>query len=650
MVKIEFVPGKPYLHQGHHVRLQRVLDLQFVLAEYEATGALVRLPLNELQPLPAVEPVVSGPASAGPKDDILSISEAAWAKAQQKFDILQPILAERGNQALVAQVAKAHQLSQSTLYRWLRAYEQTGSVRSLVEEPRTGGKGRTRLQAEQDAIIQQAIETHYLTPQKKPVTKVILEIRLQCQQAGLPVPADNTVRRRIRQLSEEEKMRMRWSKKMAKEHFEPLRGAFPGATYPLAVVQIDHTLVDLILVDETYREPLGRPWLTVAIDVFSRMVTGFYLSFDPPGAVGTGLCLAHAVLPKESWLSRMNVQGEWPCWGIPSVLHADNAKEFRGLMLQRACEKYGIRLEWRPVGDPHWGGHIERLMGTFMQEVHTLPGTTFSNVRARKDYPSEKKASLTLREFEQWLTTFIVEVYHKRIHQGLKTSPYERYREGIFGSPNQPGTGLPERLYDELQVRLDFMPSEERTVQEYGVLIDHVHYYADVLKPYINSLEGGSGKRKLKRKFTFKRDPRDISCLYFLEPETRVYHRIPYRDTSHPAISVWEFRKAVEQARLKGLESLDEGAIFAAYDAMRTLELAAVERTKRVTKSANRLLQGVPVSATSVFFQQGRTITNVVHSSPGADAVAPLATPRPRPTLTPFDGLHDDASFASEHG
>jgi len=42
--------------------------------------------------------------------------------------------------------------------------------------------------------------------------------------------------------------------------------------------------------------------LTLAIDVYSRMVVGFCISLDPPGAISTGLCIAHAVLPKEAWL------------------------------------------------------------------------------------------------------------------------------------------------------------------------------------------------------------------------------------------------------------------------------------------------------------------------------------------------------------
>ena len=653
MNTIELLPGKRYQYQGHRVCLRRVLDLQAVLVEYEATGALERVTIGSLEPLPG------GPYTAGPilpSDELLSISDKAWARAQQKLVILQPILQRRGDMALVEATAREHGMSQSTLYRWLRAYEQTGSVRSLVEQPHTGGKGKKRLDKALDAIIQQAIETHYLTPQKKPVAKVILEIRQQCRHAGLTPPGANTVRRRIRQISEEEKTRLRWSKRIAREQFEPLKGSGPSAESPLALVEIDHTLVDLILVDEVHRQPLGRPWLTMAIDNYSRMVAGFYLSFDPPGAIGTGLCMAHMLLPKELWLSRLDVQGEWPCWGVPGVLQADNAREFRGKMLGRACEKYKIRLDWRPVATPHWGGHIERLMGTFMQEVHSLPGTTFSNTRDRKDYDSAGKASLTLREFERWLTTFIVNVYHRRVHQGTKQIPYERYRQGIFGGPDQPGTGLQERLYDELQVRLDFMPSEERTVQEYGVLIDHVHYYADVLKPYINSLEPGAGKSRIKRKFVFKRDPRDISCLYFLDPQTRLYHRIPYRDTSHPAISIWEFRRAVEQARLKGLENLSEDSIFHAYDNMRTIELAAVEKTRRVSKSSNRMRQGVPITATSVFFQDGAITNHVVHSAPAATTTVsvegeeaapssplPVVT-RSRPLITAFDELDDDAS------
>jgi hypothetical protein len=83
-------------------------------------------------------------------------------------------------------------------------------------------------------------------------------------------------------------------------------------------VQIDHTKLDVIVVDEEQRLPIGRPWITLAIDVYSRMVLGFYISLDPPGAIATSLCIAHAALPKETRLAKRGIVGSWPCWGFPA--------------------------------------------------------------------------------------------------------------------------------------------------------------------------------------------------------------------------------------------------------------------------------------------------------------------------------------------
>ena len=79
-------------------------------------------------------------------------------------------------------------------------------------------------------------------------------------------------------------------------------GATPGvyrAQRPLEIMQIDHTMVDIIVVDEQTREPLGRPWITTAFDVFTRMVTGFYLLLVCDRAAFRAPCLdaRSALLP-----------------------------------------------------------------------------------------------------------------------------------------------------------------------------------------------------------------------------------------------------------------------------------------------------------------------------------------------------------------
>ena len=356
-------------------------------------------------------------------------------------------------------------------------------------------------------------------------------------------------------------------------------------------MEVDHTKLDIILVDECQRRPVGRPWITLAIDVFSRMVLGFYVSFDPPGAASTGLCLAHAVLPKEAWLAKKGVEGEWPCWGLPKTLHLDNAREFRGTMLERACKQYGIDIEWRPVARPHFGGHIERLLGTLAKEVHTLPGTTFSNTRQRGEYDSEGAAVFTLSEFEHWLATYVVQVYHVRQHNSLKMAPLAKFKEGILGTALRPGVGLPARILDEDRLKLDFMPFEKRTVQDYGVVIDTVHYWHDVLRRWINAAD--PLKPKAKREFLFRRDPRDISSIWFFDPEVQTYYPIPYRDTSHPAISVWELREAKRRLEDEGARAVDERVIFVAYERMREIEDLAKDRTKAARRSKQRRSMGI---------------------------------------------------------
>ena len=341
------------------------------------------------------------------------------------------------------------------------------------------------------------------------------------------------------------------------------------------MVQIDHTPADVILVDELTRVPLGRPWITMAIDVYSRMVVGFYVSFETPGALGVGMCVANSILAKEAWLNRLDVLGEWPCWGKMKKIYVDNAKEFRGTMLKRACEEYGIDLEWRPVHRPNYGGHIERLMGTLATEIHTLPGTTFSNSQQRGAYNSANKAALTLTEFENWLTHLIVNIYHKRIHTSLGKTPLEMFEEGIYQK-----TGLPPRITNELKAKMDFLPYFERSVQEYGVLLDHIHYYSDVLQKWIHATEVNSGKAKRTRKFIFKRDPRDISVLFFYDPEELTYYPIPYRDISRPPMTLWEHRQALARLTTTGVKQIDEAMLFEAYQTLLTIEQQAVTKTQ----------------------------------------------------------------------
>ena len=523
--------------------------------------------------------LTTAPTSAeSPQSLHLMAKDKEWDKAVERYELIRPLLMLSGRETEdVKRVADAAGKSLTTIYRWLSRFEETGLVSSLLRTSRSD-KGGQRLSEEIEQIIALQIQSYYLKQERPSVLKLYRRIKQECQDVDLEPPHKNTVYSRAREIEQRELLRKRFSPKLAREKFEPLRGRFPGADYPNAVVQIDHTKVDVIVVDEKHRLPIGRPYLTLAIDVTTKMVTGFRMTLDPPGAMSAGLCIAHAVVRKEHWLAKRDINAEWPIYGKMNKIHLDNAKEFRGSMLTRACQQHGIILEYRPKGQPNYGPHIERAFRTFMGECQSLPGTTFSNVQAKVDYDSEGRACMTLSELEQWFTVFIVYCYHHRAHKGINDlPPIKLYHQYVHGTATQPGIGLMAPIEDEESFRLDFTPYVERTVQRQGVVIDNIHYYAPILRRWVASIEPTGNSA---RKFIFARDPRDISVVYFLDPENQTYSPVPYFNSSRPAISLWELRAALKSLRDDPVSHVDEEMIFQGVRKMREIEEAAIEKTR----------------------------------------------------------------------
>lgn len=568
--------GSAVFYRGRrHVICQESTDFVTVMLSDPESGKIFEAPIAGLSPFAAK------PAPA--QSDLAAIPVDRMEEAHRKYEIIKPLLSlPKRSKAAVREVAEKHSVGVSTLYRWLREFERIGRVSVFIRRPRKDS-GRNKLPTEIESVLVDCIKVHYLTKQKKKAAKVIREMGMLCRKLDLEQPHANTIRSRIKKLNAYEKKKAREGGKAARDAYAQIKGQFPGADFPLAVVQVDHTLVDIILVDDTFRLPIGRPWLTLLIDVFSRMVLGFYISFDPPGNLSLGLCLSQAFLPKEQWLAKFDIETPWPCWGLPRTIHADNAKEFRGKMLTASCKEYGIDLEWRPVATPHYGAHIERLLGTLTSEIHGAPGTTFSRPVERGEYDSDAESAMSLAEFEKWFTILCVEAYHQRPHSELGMPPLAKWQEGIFGTKKVPGVGIQPRITDELRLKLDLMPFENRTVQHYGIVWDHVEYQHDVLRRWVNAPDPDHPKQK--RKFLCRRDPRDISVIWFYDPEVCQYYAIPYRNTSHPAISVWELREAERRVVEERPDvPLDENRIFDAYGKMREIE----EQAKRLTKTTRR--------------------------------------------------------------
>jgi len=242
----------------------------------------------------------------------------------------------------------------------------------------------------------------------------------------------------------------------------------------------------------------------------------------------------------------------------------DNAKEFHSEALRKGCEQHGIALTYRPVARPHFGGIVERVLGTLMDLVHQLPGTTFANIQARGTYEAERHAALTMAELETWLALAIAGKYHQEIHATLRQTPLQRFRTAL---PVPPPIGDPKAFL------VDFLPVVRRRIQRRGFVLDHIAYFSDALRPWIAA-------RETALPFLIRRDPRDLSRIWVLEPGAHFYLEVPYLTMQHPAITLWEHRQALARLKAQGRSAYDEVAIFRTVTEMRGLAEAATQQTK----------------------------------------------------------------------
>jgi putative transposase len=283
---------------------------------------------------------------------VLTASAEVWQVAVRRAEVIGRLAAGDavGHVAVDAAAAELG-LSRRRVYELLRRWRAgSGLVSDLIPGRSSGGRGREQLAEPVEAVIREVMRTRYLTRQRRSMAAVHREVARTCRSRGLPVPSRGALVRRAARLDPVAVVAARQGPDAARER-RAAGGVAPAVTGLLEQVQMDHTPVDVIVVDERHRLPIGRPYLTVAINVLSRAIGGMVVTLEAPSALSVGLCLAHLVTDKRPWLERLGVQDVlWPASGKPAEIYVDNAAEFRSEALRRGCDQHGITIRWRPRG------------------------------------------------------------------------------------------------------------------------------------------------------------------------------------------------------------------------------------------------------------------------------------------------------------
>lgn len=478
----------------------------------------------------------------------------------------------RGNglgTAELAEIANSMSVSRRTVSRRLARYLQDPTPASQLGSAPGPHRGQLCLPPAVEAIIERAIEAKYECAERGTIVATTLEARRMCAAAGLRKPSYGAVRARVRRRDQWKSARKRHGRVRGDARAAPAGSAQACRYDVLDFVQIDHAIVDLIVVDAVTREEVGRPWITLAIDVATRCVLGFHLSFDSPSQTSVALALEHSCCPKDKWLSEQGIKGDWHPMGLMRVVGWDNATSFTPSTLMHACATFGIEAKYRRVKTPTHGAHIERYIGTYMGALHMLKGTTFSSTKDRGDYQSERRATMSIEELTAWSVHQINGVYHNTRHSELGRTPLEAWRERCSRSGEY---RIPRYPADRRAFRLALLPGAFRRVGRQGVNRFHLRYWDDALIPLI-----GDGK-----KYWVAHDPRNISKIYLRLNDRFV--DVPWADRARRPCALFELELAKKIERKKHDGPYCEARVFEHLAAMEEIERTA----DRMTRAARR--------------------------------------------------------------
>jgi putative transposase len=201
----------------------------------------------------------------------------------------------------------------------------------------------------------------------------------------------------------------------------------------LEYVQLDDTPFPIVFVfDPVHKAPCGVPTVTIALDVYTRVILGWDISFDTPSHSTFMRTMLHTALPKRvpKSHSRFRALGEL-CGKIVGHLVLDNAPHQTARAAQDAGGDIGTAVRWAGSKEPTHKGHVESCLETLQRILREmLPGSTYDIPTMREfDWNPAKQALVTIEQFRE-IFAAVVAAYHTTGHSAHDgRSPLEIWSE-----------------------------------------------------------------------------------------------------------------------------------------------------------------------------------------------------------------------------
>jgi putative transposase len=364
-----------------------------------------------------------------------------------------------------------------TLRRWVKQFREAevkygcGYV-GLLPRTRKRGNRSSKAPTESTQLLDKFITDYFETSRQTPAASVYRAYTRACDEKNIQPLSERTFYQRLKKRPQHEQTKKRKGIKAAYSTepfvYELTSGTPRHGDRPFAIVHIDHTQLDIELRGTATGRLLGRPWLTLMIDAYSRRILATYLTFDSPSYRSCMMGL------------RILVQR----FGrFPQAIVVDGGKEFHSLYFDTLLARYHCTKKIRPGGQPRFGSVIERLFGTTNTEfIFNLLGNTQASKQVRQLTASvdpKQLAVWTLGDLYTHLQYWTYEVYDHLYHASLGVPPVDVYNDGLILG------GEREHLY--MAYDEDFLMATRPSTSKgcalvqpgRGIKVNYIYYWND---------------------------------------------------------------------------------------------------------------------------------------------------------------------------
>jgi transposase InsO family protein len=367
-----------------------------------------------------------------------------------------------------------------TLRLWVASYRKaetqcgSGYLGLIPKTSRRGNRG-SKLPEESRTLLNEYIDQNYETLKQKSKFTVWAALLHACQEKGIVAPSYVTFCSATRKRPAFETLLKRKGRRAAYTH-EPFYWELDPTTprhgdRPFEIGHIDHTELDVELVCSHTGRILGRPWMTLLTDAFSRRCLALCLAFDAPSYRSCMMILRECVRRHGR---------------LPQIVVIDGGPEFQSTYFEALLARYECIKKTRPPAKARFGSCCERLFGTCnTQFIHNLLGNTQITRNVRQVTVSvdpKGMATWTLHELNERLNEYLFEVYDQMDHPALGQSPREAFARGFEAN----GVRLQKLIPYDRNFILCTMPSTAKGTAMLcpgrGVKINHVYYWSDVFR------------------------------------------------------------------------------------------------------------------------------------------------------------------------